>query len=183
MYVVGPVHYWQLGIYDSLHSGLLQAWEASGHCIGDLVADEQCWKMIESVTSLLPRLDAPDKAGFPLGEDYLWLEKFLFRDLVDLHHLDPVLQPSRREEDKDLPPVPSSGDPFADMLADLSLQHGLRDAMEAMKGLDLNTLNKVVFRISEASRDPKERQEEELTADYEEWKAANPFSHLPKRKP
>lgn len=177
--VVAPTPYLQLGVYEILRSRLLQYWEASGHCWGDMAADDRCWQLIQQLVALLPRQDKPG-TGFPLGEDYLWLEQFLFTDLEQLHTVDPIEQTAKDDE---MPPVPSSGDSLADMVADLSMQHGMRDAIAGLERFDLNTMNKVLFRLNENARDPKERQNEELQADYDDWKAQNPHAHLPRLTP
>lgn len=174
--VLSPVPYLQLGAYEVLRSRLQQYWEASDRHWGDVASDDRCWKLVEQLISLLPRQDCPG-TGFPLGSDYLWLERFLFTDLDELHKVDPIEQSDR---DDDMPPVPSSGDPMADMVADLSMQHGMVDALAVLGRFDLNTLNKILFRLNESARDPKERQNEELQADYDEWKAQNPHAHLPR---
>lgn len=167
--VLAPVPYLKLGAYEALRSRLQQHWEASEQCIGELVADETAWVLIKQVVTLLPRLDSP-QVGFPLGESYLWLESFLFSDLDALHKVEPV---ESTERDDDMPPVPSSGDPLADMVADFSFQHGSVSAIALLDRFDLQTINQVVKRSNELARDPEERQQEELAIDYNEWKANN----------
>jgi hypothetical protein len=174
--VVAPTPYLQLGAYEVLRAGLLQYWESSEHCWGELAADDRVWCLVQQIISLLPRQDRPG-SGFSLGDDYLWLERFLFVDLVQLHKVDEI-EPTAADEDTQ--PVPSSGDPLADMVADLSMQHGMGDAIAGLERFDLNTMNKVLFRLNENVRDPKERQNAALQADYDDWKTVNPHAYLPR---
>ena len=166
--VLAPVPYWQLPAYEVIRSRL-QHW--NDPYFGDLAADDRAWAMLQQLINQLPRLDTPGQTGFVLGEEWLFLESFL-SDVETLHEVSPI-EPA----DSEATPIPSSGDPRADLLADLSFEHGSESALALLKANDLNTLNHVIKRYNELARDPKEREQEELAIDYADWKKDNQASY------
>ena len=163
--VLAPVPYWQLLSYEVLRSRLHSYWEDL--YFGDLAADDRAWAMLQQLINQLPRLDAPGQTGFTLGEEWLFLESFL-SDVETLHEVD-AIEPA----EIDATPIPSSGDPRADLLADLSFEHGGESALALLKANDLNTLNHMIKRYNELARDPEEREQEAIALDYAEWKQEN----------
>jgi len=105
--------------------------------------------------------------GFELPDLYWGLENLL-PQLDKLNAVEPI---PPRKSPNGLPeiPLPSSGNGFADLLADLSGTYGVEGALALMKVASADQLNKVVFRANERQRPEEERRKEAMEAAHKQW--------------
>lgn len=141
----------------------------SGVGIGDIAASDDLWVNLQSLINLHPRGDRQDYFGFRLPDSYLGLKE-LVQQLRSLNEAQPL--PGRKQQQPmtaDKVPPKSSGDSYADLLADLAQSYGVDGAIQLMEKCSLDQLNHVIFRANELTRDPEERTKEVMEDAHARW--------------
>jgi len=181
--IVAPVKRCDLESFNCLLGHLFHFWQKADYQI-----DLRCRTLIERIANLLPRIDIQ---GTGISVDSLSVESLegLFIGEVKNDELLPSrlmkLQefriPSKKKIKKDGEPltpedvpINSSGLEFADTLATLiSVDDGVLGALRMCEELDAHTINATIFYLNELRRDPKDRLNEYLNEQFEEWKREN----------
>lgn len=180
--VVRPCPRADLPVLEWLLSKLHEQWRS-----GKALTSETCEQTLDKLLLHLPREDdlasltADQISEVDLGR--LFLAKMddqghqLPCDLLTLHQYEPC-KPSKTspkledEMTEDNIPIPSSGDPTADLLAVLTqlCQGNALAAQHLLDTHDAETLDKLVFSYNERQRDPQERLADYRAKVFEEKK-------------
>ena len=163
-------------------------WLEYGRFTHLLAKDDACWELMRAIAALFPRYDRPGQWGFdiePLRQNPNEIESLFLLQmdgdqakacrLIELNHFEPLPRPPQDEEEAlDLAITPSD-DPNADLLANLTAGLGDRftEAWAAYTTLSAEEIDRYLFTLNQLRRDPEERKQENLAADYAAWKEEN----------
>jgi len=127
--------------------------------------------LMQTIANLLPRRDTTGK-GFSIeGLSNEQLEVlFIGEDCELIKEHKPRLEPKKRDVTIDGAPIPPSGNPTADLLAQLTRQFDGRfsEAFTAINNLSYNALDAYQRTYAEVCRDPEERTKEYVLQKYHE---------------
>lgn len=161
---LNPVPFFYLDAYTVIRRSLPES-------IGEIATDKPLWELLQKLVNLHPRADIREAWGFPLPDNYVCLSGLLPR-LDELNAVEPVPRQKQKQGELTIP-LKSSGDGYADLLADLAALYGVDGAIALLKSTGANQLNKIVFRANEMARPHEKRQEEALSEALLNWEKQN----------
>jgi hypothetical protein len=134
--------------------------------------------LMQAIADLLPRRDVKSK-GFKIkGLTEKMLRDIFFGEecqLIQEHK--PRLEQKKRDVTIDGAPIPPSGDPTADLLAQMTRQFGgsFIEAKAAIESMSYNAIAAYQQTYAEVCRDPEERTKEYILNKYYEQVESDPL--------
>lgn len=179
VYFIGAVSRWHWASLEAMFEWLEARWIITDGDPERLLQEPEVRNLMQRILNLCPRLDLPGVFGCPIAQlEQATLVKLFFgdqnemADLTKLQLYTPLeTQPWRLDSENE--PIPNTDDPDMDLLASLSAAFSPTDALLLLKTLAPRQIDRLLWETAEIQRDPKERAQESLGADFAAWKDEN----------